>query len=157
MNIVKFCSRNWSLHRFLFKLASQPLAWLPSADGAEWWRIFYQPPPEPASGQRGDSSVSIVPGTIHNGISLFRFVKAPELFKIGSQNKGGRHGIMGRKLIIWGVAEIQKRSPSTTTGDAADMQLLCYQIRGWLSFGICSIFLTVFQYPTRKAESVMPM
>ena len=40
----------------------------------------------------------------------------------------------------WGVAEIQKMSPPTTVGDAADMQLPCYQTRESPSSGKCSIF-----------------
>ena len=39
-----------------------------------------------------------------------------------------------------GVAEIQKMSPPPTVGDAADMQLPCYQTRESPSSGKCSIF-----------------
>ena len=51
----------------------------------------------------------------------------------GAWKNGNRHP-------GWGVAEIQKRSPPTTVGDAADMQLPCYQTRESPSSGKCSIF-----------------
>ena len=37
--------------------------------------------------------------------------------------QSGYHGIMGRRFPDEGVAEIQKMSPPSTVGDAADMQL----------------------------------
>ena len=60
-----------------------------------------------------------------------------------------KHIVYSKGITAWnngnrdprgGVAEIQKRSPPTTVGDAADMQLLCYQTRESPSSGKCSIF-----------------
>ena len=46
----------------------------------------------------------------------------------------------GKEVPRWGVVDIQIMSPSTTVGDAADMQLPCYQTRESPSSGKCSIF-----------------
>ena len=46
----------------------------------------------------------------------------------------------GNRDPRWGVAELQKMSPPTTVGDAADMQLPFYQTRESPSSGKCSIF-----------------
>ena len=43
--------------------------------------------------------------------------------QIGDRLQQTSHGIMGKEVPRWGVAEIQKMSPPTTVGDAADMQL----------------------------------
>ena len=44
------------------------------------------------------------------------------------------HGIMGRRFPDGGLLRYRKLVPKQL-GDVADMQLQCFQTRGWLSFG----------------------
>merc|ERR1711952_477544 len=58
----------------------------------------------------------------------------------------------GNRDPRWGVAELQKMSPPTTVGDAADMQLLCYQTRESPSSGKCSIFCYRLTYISKMCS-----